>query len=96
MAIMFVKREKDLIVGASGRPQSDMQEKIDSASEEFVAYQSKTGAYDKRTYSEKRLAEYPSLGDVVDAICKMNAGDSTEYDLLETKREVIKAKYPKE
>ena len=93
---MFVKRENDLIVGTSSRPQEDMHEKIETTSEEFVAYQSKTGAYDKRTYSEKRASEYPSLGDVVDAIFKMNAGDSTEYDLLETKREAIKAKYPKE
>jgi len=43
-----------------------------------------------------RLKEYPSLGDVVDAIFKKEAGDSTEFDSLETKRQATKIKYAKE
>ena len=42
-----------------------------------------------------RLKEYPSLGDVVDAIFKKEAGDSTEFDALATKRTTIKNKYTK-
>ena len=42
-----------------------------------------------------RLKEYPSLGDVVDAIFKKEAGDSTEFDALATKRTTIKDKYSK-
>ena len=43
-----------------------------------------------------RLNEYPSLGDIVDAIFKKEAGDSTEFDALAAKREVTKTKFAKE
>ena len=43
-----------------------------------------------------RLKEYPSIGDMIDAICKKEAGDSTEFDSLEAKRQATKLKYPKE
>tara|TARA_R110000751_G_scaffold33756_1_gene83911 strand:+ start:466 stop:807 length:342 start_codon:yes stop_codon:yes gene_type:complete len=43
-----------------------------------------------------RLKEYPSVGDMIDAICKKEAGDSTEFDSLETKRQATKSKYLKE
>ena len=43
-----------------------------------------------------RLKEYPSIGDMIDAICKKEAGDSTEFDSLETKRQATKIKYAKE
>mgnify|MGYP000329695993 CR=1 FL=1 len=46
--------------------------------------------------SKKRKNEYPSLGDVVDAIFKKEAGDSTEFDSLASKRAALKTKYPKE
>jgi hypothetical protein len=42
-----------------------------------------------------RLSEYPSLGDMIDAICKKEAGDSTEFDSLATKRAATKSKFPK-
>jgi len=42
-----------------------------------------------------RLNEYPSLGDIVDAIFKKEAGDSTEFDALATKRTTVKNKYTK-
>ena len=42
-----------------------------------------------------RVSEYPSLGDVVDAIFKKEAGDSTEFDALATARAAVKSKYPK-
>lgn len=43
-----------------------------------------------------RLNEYPSIGDVIDAIFKKEAGDSSEFDALATSRQEIKTKYPKE
>ena len=43
----------------------------------------------------KRLKEYPSLGDIADAIFKKEAGDSTEFDALATKRAATKSKIPK-
>ena len=46
--------------------------------------------------SDKRKKEYPSIGDMIDAICKKEAGDSTEFDSLEAKRQATKTKYPKE
>ncbi len=42
-----------------------------------------------------RSNEYPTLGDIVDAIFKKEAGDSTEFDSLATKRQAVKTKYPK-
>ena len=43
-----------------------------------------------------RLNEYPSLGDIVDSIFKKEAGDSTEFDSLATKRQATKTKFAKE
>ncbi len=51
---------------------------------------------DKRTYTQKRLAEYPSVGDMIDAFCKAKAGDETELNALMLHRQEIKQKYPKE
>ena len=31
-------------------------------------------------YKESRVLEYPSLGDVIDALVKKEGGDSTEWD----------------
>ena len=52
--------------------------------------------YDANQYQRDRKNEYPSLGDVVDAIFKKEAGDSTEFDSLASKRAALKTKYPKE
>ena len=43
-----------------------------------------------------RLNEYPSIGDIADAIFKKEAGDATEFNSLATQRQAIKDKYPKE
>ena len=43
-----------------------------------------------------RLNEYPSIGDVIDAIFKKEAGDSSEFNALATSRQTTKNKYPKE
>ena len=43
-----------------------------------------------------RLKEYPEIGDVIDAIFKKEAGNSSEFDSLVTARNEIKSKYPKE
>ena len=51
---------------------------------------------DKRTYTQKRLAEYPSVGDMIDAFCKAETGDRSELETLIKKRQEIKNKYPKE
>lgn len=52
--------------------------------------------YDMRTYKEKREAEYPSIGDMIDALVKARGGDSDELEALCTLRQNIKNKYPKE
>lgn len=46
-------------------------------------------------YYVKRESEYPSIGDMIDAICKDKAGNPGELSALITKRNEIKAKYPK-
>jgi hypothetical protein len=47
------------------------------------------------SYKEKRGAEYPELGAVIDAICKAMDGDDAEYKQIQAGRLAIKAKYPK-
>ena len=47
------------------------------------------------TYSENRISEYPKIGDVIDALFKKEAGNSTEWDALATSRANTKTKYPK-
>ena len=45
---------------------------------------------------DNRLNEYPSLGDIVDAIFKKEAGDATEFNSLAARRQSIKNANPKE
>ena len=51
---------------------------------------------DKRSYAEKRLSEYPSVGDMIDAFCKTKMGNESELNALLQQRQEIKNKYPKE
>jgi len=46
-------------------------------------------------HKEKRILEYPSIGDVIDALIKKEGGDSTEWDAIVTAREAVKTKHPK-
>jgi len=46
-------------------------------------------------YKESRVLEYPSLGDVVDALVKKEGGDSTEWDAIVIARAAVKTKHPK-
>jgi hypothetical protein len=47
-------------------------------------------------YKELRAAEYPALGDMIDALVKAEQGDKAELDALISARAAVKAKYPKE
>ena len=47
------------------------------------------------SYDENRRREYPKVGDVIDALFKKEAGNSTEWDALVTSRANTKTKYPK-
>ena len=47
------------------------------------------------SYRQKREAEYPSLGDMVDAFCKAAQGDEGELSALMEQRAAVKLKYPK-
>ena len=48
-----------------------------------------------QNYKESRVLEYPSHGDVIDALVKKEGGDSTEWDAIVTAREAVKTKHPK-
>ena len=48
-----------------------------------------------KTYDEVRIKAYPKLGDVIDAIFKKEAGDSTEWDAMVIERQAIKDANPK-
>ena len=50
---------------------------------------------DPSTYREKRVLEYPSIGDMIDALVKKEGGDATEWNALINKRATVKAKHPK-
>ena len=47
-------------------------------------------------HKERRVLEYPSLGDVIDALVKKEGGDSTEWDAIVTARAAVKTKHPKD
>ena len=47
-------------------------------------------------YKEKRVLEFPSLGDVIDALVKKEGGDSTVWDAIVTARAAVKTKHPKD
>lgn len=49
-------------------------------------------AYD---YRQARAAAYPSVGDMIDAICKAYDGDDTELKNLIAQRNVVKAQIKK-
>ena len=49
----------------------------------------------EKSAQDKRKKEYPSYGDVIAALFKKEAGDSTEWDTLATDRQAVKEKYPK-
>ena len=96
----FTPREIDL-VSVDGKPTitywSDTIEKSKPTEEQLNALDSQADTLQNNKASiDARLNEYPSIGDMIDAICKKEAGDSTEFDSLETKRQEIKSKYPKE
>ena len=46
-------------------------------------------------YKEKRILEYHSLGDVIDALVKKEGGAHTAWDAIVTAREAVKTKHPK-
>lgn len=46
-------------------------------------------------YKQKRAAEYPAVGDMIDAMAKALEGDASEFSILQAKRTAIKIKYPK-
>lgn len=43
---------------------------------------------------EAREAEYPSEGDVIDAMFKKEAGDPTDWDALAARRRDVKRRHP--
>ena len=45
-------------------------------------------------YRESRKIEYPTLGDMVDALVKNEGGDSTDWDALVVRRAATKTKWP--
>jgi hypothetical protein len=59
----------------------------DGSVEPFAEYE--------KTPQDKRKKEYPSYGDVIDALFKKEDGDSSEWDNLNSLRQDIKNKYPK-
>ena len=62
---------------------------------DIVAARKKDAA--AKSYKEDRLSEYPTIGDVIDAILKKEAdSDSSELASIMTARDAIKKKYPKE
>tara|TARA_S200002703_G_scaffold155626_1_gene159989 strand:+ start:938 stop:1333 length:396 start_codon:yes stop_codon:yes gene_type:complete len=46
-------------------------------------------------YKDKRKAEYPDIGDQLDALWKNYNGDSTDADLIKAQIDAVKTKYPK-
>tara|TARA_R100001530_G_C4217107_1_gene128954 strand:- start:257 stop:559 length:303 start_codon:yes stop_codon:yes gene_type:complete len=51
--------------------------------------------YPALSYDQRRKRDFPNIGDVIDAIFKKEAGDSTEFDNLATQRQTVKNANPK-
>ena len=47
-------------------------------------------------YRDKRILEFPTIGDVIDALVKTEDGDATEWDAIVTARAAVKTKHPKD
>jgi|TARA_R100000781_G_C4042678_1_gene114556 hypothetical protein len=64
--------------------------------DQLKALESQAQTIDDNTLAIKnRKKEYPALGDIIDALFKKEAGDSSEWDALATKRATTKNKYKK-
>ena len=50
---------------------------------------------DTGTYAEKRVFEYPPIADVVVALAELQEGRTSMWDEVHTKRNEIRAKFPK-
>jgi len=97
----FKLREEVDLVAVDGKATivfwSDTIEKPKPTEEQLNALDSQADTLQNNKQTiDKRKSEYPTLGDVVDAIFKKEAGDSTEFDDLATKRQETKTKYAKE
>ena len=69
------------------------QSKLDA---KLSAEQTKKDAYELVKYKDQRRAEYPAIGDQLDALYKkLHLGDSTDYDTIAEQITAIKLKYPK-
>ena len=65
------------------------QADVDAIEAEYQAH------LDATAYIEKRKAEYPTIGDQLDAIWKSLDGNTVEADELLAKIKAVKAKHPK-
>jgi hypothetical protein len=76
---------------------SDSLEKTKPTDAQLDALSSQAETLEKNEKAiGNRLNEYPSIGDVIDAIFKKEAGDSSEFNALATSRQTTKNKYSKE
>ena len=78
------------IKSISERPQEGSSELLDDDNSEVLAFLDPP-----LSYAQKRLAEYPSFGDLFDSLAKKESGNSTEWDALMVARAAVKTKYPK-
>ena len=68
----------------------------DKVAQRSADLQAKEDAKAAIAYKMKRRAEYPPIGDQLDALYKkLHLGDSTEYDALSAEIAAVKEKYPK-
>jgi hypothetical protein len=66
---------------------------VDVAPEEIAEEAARKAAdWDRLTYAEKRMAEYPPLVDYIDGVVK---GDQAQIDAYISACLAVKAKYPK-
>ncbi len=87
--LKFITRKNDLIVSVSDNPRNG-NERIDSESTEFKAYENKTGKYEVvKTYVEKRLEEYGSTAEQLEYIVENG------IEAFIAKQKAIKTKFPK-
>lgn len=92
-----IQKRRIMIVGHVDHIDEEIR-KVDNPTPEEIAFREKLFA---DTYREKRVAEYPHVGDQLDAIMKWLATETEisvppELKSLAMKCMSVKAKYPKE
>ena len=71
-----------------------MEQPEPSSSELLQIVERHSDEWTSSSYREVRVAEYPSVGDQLDALYKARHGDDSELQAIDEKIKIVKAQHP--